>query len=33
LKAAGCFTEIIQHKTRLFIPVRAASAVIERIAV
>jgi hypothetical protein len=26
LKAAGCFTEIIQHKTRLFIPVRAASA-------
>ena len=31
LKAAGCFTEIIQHKTRLFVPVGQASAVIERI--
>ena len=32
LKAAGCFTEIIQHKTRLFVPVATAPAVIERIA-
>ena len=32
LKAAGCFTEIIQHKTRLFLPVSDAVAVIERIA-
>ncbi len=32
LKAAGCFTEIIQHKTRLFVPVGSAPAVIERIA-
>ena len=32
LKAAGCFTEIIQHKTRLFVPVAHAAAVIDRIA-
>lgn len=32
LKAAGCFTEIIQHKTRLFVPVVSAPAIIERIA-
>lgn len=32
LKAAGCFTEIIQHKTRLFVPVGSAPAIIERIA-
>jgi hypothetical protein len=31
LKAAGCFTEIIQHKTRLFVPVATAAAVIERL--
>jgi len=31
LKAAGCFTEIIQHKTRLFVPVGTAVAVIDRI--
>ncbi|PZU06520.1 strawberry notch-like NTP hydrolase domain-containing protein [Sphingomonas sp.] len=31
LKAAGCFTEIIQHKTRLFVPVASAAAVIERL--
>ena len=31
LKAAGCFPEIIQHKTRLFVPVGQAPAVIERI--
>ena len=31
LKASGCFTEIIQHKTRLFVPVGQAPAVIERI--
>ncbi len=31
LKAAGCFTEIIQHKTRLFVPVATAVAVIDRI--
>ena len=31
LKAAGCFTEIIQHKTRLFVPVGNAPTVIERI--
>ena len=32
LKAAGCFTEIIQHKTRLFVPVAGAAAVVDRIA-
>jgi hypothetical protein len=32
LKAAGCFTEIIQHKTRLFI-LSGGQCVIERIAV
>ncbi|MBB4087550.1 strawberry notch-like NTP hydrolase domain-containing protein [Sphingomonas carotinifaciens] len=32
LKAAGCFTEIIQHKTRMFVPVATAAAVIDRIA-
>ena len=31
LKAAGCFNEIIQHKTRMFIPVATAAAVIDRI--
>ena len=31
LKAAGCFTEIIQHKTRMFVPVATAAAVIDRI--
>jgi predicted RNA methylase len=31
LKAAGCFTEIIQHRTRLFVPVATAATVIERI--
>lgn len=31
LKAAGCFTEIIQHKTRLFVPVATASDVLERL--
>ncbi len=31
LKAAGCFTEIIQHKTRLFVPVSSASTVLDRI--
>ena len=31
LKAAGCFTEIIQHKTRLFVPLGQASVVIDRI--
>ena len=31
LKAAGCFTEIIQHKTRLFVPVASAQAVLDRI--
>jgi predicted RNA methylase len=32
LKAAGCFTDIIQHRTRMFVPVANAAAVIERIA-
>ena len=32
LKAAGCFTDIIQHKTRMFVPIATAAAVIERIA-
>ncbi|WP_267347119.1 strawberry notch-like NTP hydrolase domain-containing protein [Sphingomonas sp. GM_Shp_2] len=32
LKAAGCFTEIIQHKTRLFVPVSSATSILERIA-
>lgn len=32
LKAVGCFTEIIQHKTRMFVPVATAAAVIDRIA-
>lgn len=31
LKAAGCFTEIIQHKTRLFVPVGRAAAILDRI--
>lgn len=31
LKAAGCFTDIIQHRTRMFVPVAQAAAVIERI--
>ena len=31
LKAAGCFTEIIQHKTRLFVPVGSAPSVLTRI--
>lgn len=32
LKAAGCFTEIIAYKTRLFLPVAQAPAILERIA-
>ena len=32
LKVAECFTEIIQHRTRLFVPVGSAPTVIERIA-
>ncbi|NIJ09306.1 putative RNA methylase [Sphingomonas vulcanisoli] len=32
LKAAGCFTEIIQHRTRLFVPVATAVEVIDRLA-
>ena len=32
LKAAGCFTDIIQHRTRMFVPLANAAAVIERIA-
>ncbi|WP_254602626.1 strawberry notch family protein [Sphingomonas bacterium] len=31
LKAAGCFTDIIQHKTRLFVPVGSAAAILDRI--
>jgi hypothetical protein len=31
LKATGCFTEIIQHKTRMFVPVATAATVIDRI--
>ncbi|WP_339472608.1 hypothetical protein, partial [Pseudomonas sp. EL_65y_Pfl1_R83] len=31
LKAAGCFTNIIQHKTRMFVPTSNAAAVIARI--
>jgi len=31
LKAVGCFTEIIQHKTRMFVPVSTAATVIDRI--
>jgi hypothetical protein len=31
LKAAGCFTDIIQHKTRMFVPIASAAAVIARI--
>ncbi|MEO5599084.1 MAG: strawberry notch family protein [Novosphingobium sp.] len=30
-KAAGCFTEIIQYKTRLFVPVTQAAEILERI--
>ena len=32
LKAAGCFTDIIQHKTRLFVPVASAATILDRIA-
>ena len=28
LKAAGCFTEIIQHRTRLFVPIDRAAAIL-----
>src|SRR5690606_14787872 len=31
-KAKGCFTEIIRYRTRLFVPVDQASAVLEAIA-
>jgi len=31
LKAAGCFTDIIQHRTRIFVPVASAAVVIARI--
>lgn len=31
LKAAGCFTDIIQHKTRMFLPVASAASIIGRI--
>jgi len=33
LKAAGCFSDIIQHKTRPFVPVASAASVIARITV
>lgn len=32
LKSIGCFTEVIQYRTRVFIPVDDAQAVIERLA-
>jgi hypothetical protein len=32
LKALGCFTEIIQHKTRLFLPPATAAEILSRIA-
>ena len=28
LKAAGCFSEIIQHRTRLFVPTDRAAAIL-----
>ena len=31
LKAAGCFTEIIQHRTRLFVPPSRALEILARI--
>ncbi len=31
LKAAGCFTEVIQYRTRLFVPVPAAEAILETV--
>src|SRR3546814_7454839 len=30
LKAAGCFTEVIQYLTRVFVPVAAAEAILDR---
>src|SRR5258706_15579870 len=32
LKALGCFTEIIAYKTRLFVPIHRAEAILARIA-
>lgn len=31
LKAAGCFTEVIQYRTRLFVPVAVAEAILETV--
>ena len=31
LKSVGCFTEVIQYRTRVFIPVDQAAAVVEGI--
>ncbi len=31
LKAAGCFTEVIQYRTRLFLPVAGAEAILETV--
>src|SRR3546814_18259519 len=31
LKAAGCFTEVIQYRTRVFVPVAAAEAILETV--
>ena len=30
-KAQGCFTEIIRYRTRLFVPVSEAAAILSRI--
>ncbi|MDE2569625.1 MAG: methylase, partial [Sphingomonadales bacterium] len=32
LKAKGCFTEIIQYQTRLFVPVTGAGEILEKLA-
>jgi hypothetical protein len=31
LKALGCFTEIIQHRTKVFIPIDNATEIIDRL--
>ena len=31
LKSIGCFTEVIAYKTRVFVPVPEAAAVLERV--
>ena len=31
LKAAGCFTEVIQYRTRVFVPVALAEAILETV--